>query len=562
MSASPKNTLSARVCKEPESIMKLHSCDKCGDISLIEAALPTKQTVLAQTARLFDPLGWLAPILVRAKLLIQSAWLQQLEWDAPLSCEDAAAWTVLEEELPSVELHGFSDASERAYAAVVYSRVKSGGLLSINLVVAKSKVAPLKRVSLPRLELCGTAFLSKLAEHVRLSLNLEKSTITLWTDSTVTLGWIRGHPSKWNTYVVNSVAEIHRDDQDARWRHVLGKENLADCVSRGVSPKKLLQHPLWWRGPEYLRHRADFWPDVGHLETADLPEQRPLRCHAATEKREPEELNRFFCLRRLLCVSAWIWRWRPRRLRSTDGEAVSAFLGPKELEAALSRWIRTLPARSSLRKMVFMLDDEGTLRVSGRLKHAILDADQQHPVILPPQSHLTHLVIDAAHRRTFHGGVQATLAHIRQRFWIPRRRQLVRRHIHSCHPCVRWRAATPRSKMGDLPRARVTPSRPFQHTGVDLAGPVWLRTTRGRGHKAYKGFLVVFVCFSSRAVHLEAVSDYTAEAFLAAFRRRGPTLRTWPELAVAPRDLAEEDIQSTHRSTIGALKKQPKSSIT
>ncbi|XP_029161045.1 uncharacterized protein LOC114932809 [Nylanderia fulva] len=154
--------------------------------------------------------------------------------------------------------------------------------------------------------------------------------------------------------------------------------------------------------------------------------------------------------------------------------------------------------------MVFMLDDEGTLRVSGRLKHAILDADQQHPVILPPQSHLTHLVIDAAHRRTFHGGVQATLAHIKQRFWIPRRRQLVRRHIHSCHPCVRWRAATPRPKMGDLPRPRVTPSRPFQHTGVDLAGPVWLRTTRGRGHKAYKGFLVVFVCFSSRAARTDS----------------------------------------------------------
>ncbi|XP_029173549.1 uncharacterized protein LOC114942375 [Nylanderia fulva] len=166
-----------------------------------------------------------------------------------------------------------------------------------------------------------------------------------------------------------------------------------------------------------------------------------------------------------------------------------------------------------------MLDDEGTLRVSGRLKHAILDADQRHPAILPPQSHLTHLVVDAAHRRTLHGKVQATLAHIRQRFWIPRGRQVVRSHIHSCPPCIRWRAATPRPKMGDLPRARVTPSRLFQHTGVDLAGPVWLRTTRGRGHKAYKGFLVVFVCFSSRAVHLEAVSDYTAEAFLAAFRR-------------------------------------------
>ncbi|XP_029171327.1 uncharacterized protein LOC114940743 [Nylanderia fulva] len=175
-------------------------------VQLTPSAPPTKRTVLAQTARLFDPLSWLASILVRTKLLIQSAWLQQLEWDAPLLREDTAAWTALEEELPSlkeirlprwlhsntphssVALHGFSDASERAYAAVVYSRVEDGGLPRINLVVAKRRVAPLKRVSLPRLELCGAALLSKLAKHVRLSLGLERSAVTLWTDSTVTLG--------------------------------------------------------------------------------------------------------------------------------------------------------------------------------------------------------------------------------------------------------------------------------------------------------------------------------------------------------------------------------------
>jgi hypothetical protein len=140
-------------------------------------------------------------------------------------------------------------------------------------------------------------------------------------------------------------------------------------------------------------------------------------------------------------------------------------------------------------------------------------------MILPPVSHLTYLVIDASHRRTLHGGVQATLADIRQRFWIPRGRQSVRRFIHRCLPCFRWRAATPQPLMGNLPRARATPNRPFLHTGVDFAGPIWLRTSKGRGHKAYKTFLAVFIYFSSRAVHLEAVSDYSADAFLAVFRR-------------------------------------------
>ncbi|KAM0726177.1 hypothetical protein ACS0PU_008258 [Formica fusca] len=112
-----------------------------------------------------------------------------------------------------------------------------------------------------------------------------------------------------------------------------------------------------------------------------------------------------------------------------------------------------------------------------------------------------------------------TLGMIRQRYWIPRGRAIVKQQILRCVTCVRWRAATPQQLMGSLPRDRVTPARPFLHTGVDYAGPILMRTTKGRGHRAYKAFISVFVCLSTRAVHLEVVSDYTAEAFLAALRR-------------------------------------------
>ncbi|KMQ84469.1 hypothetical protein RF55_17694, partial [Lasius niger] len=292
-----------------------------------EGAPPTKRSLLSQTARLFDPLGWLAPIIVRAKLIIQTAWLQQLDWDAPLADEEAAAWATLEAELPllerirvprwfqsdtsatDVEIHGFSDASERAFAAVVYLRTIADGRPHISLVMAKTKVAPLKRVSLPRLELCAAALLAKLTAHVRTTLSLSASRIYQWTDSTVALAWVRGHPAKWVTFVANRVAEIQRVGIDAQWRHVPGKENPADCASRGITPRELLHHPLWWQGPSFLLADQTAWPtDPGLLDREDIPEQRPTRCLAALDVREPTELTRFSSLRRLLRVTAWIWR--------------------------------------------------------------------------------------------------------------------------------------------------------------------------------------------------------------------------------------------------------------
>ncbi|XP_071651726.1 uncharacterized protein [Temnothorax longispinosus] len=165
----------------------------------------TKRRVLSETARLFDPLGWLAPVVIRAKILIQSAWLP---------AADALCWRSFLEELPllsrlrvnrwlgsgdedaQAELHGFADASERGYAAAVYLRITRIGTVAIHLLAAKSKVAPVRQVSLPRLELTAADLLISLTCHTRSTLRLFTAPTFLWSDSQVTLKWIQGHASR------------------------------------------------------------------------------------------------------------------------------------------------------------------------------------------------------------------------------------------------------------------------------------------------------------------------------------------------------------------------------
>ncbi|XP_070531355.1 uncharacterized protein [Cardiocondyla obscurior] len=515
----------------------------------------TKRTVVSQSARLFDPMGWLAPATIRAKTFIQGLWLRGLDWDSPLADNDRDRWCsfvrdlgALEEVrmprwmrlsgLREVEIHGFADASERAYAAVVYFRTRGNGESSwtVALVAAKTKVSPLKQVSLPRLELCAAVLLVRLVAHVKGLLALQPKSIILWSDSTVTLGWIRRHPSRWTTYVANRVSEIQLTLPEARWLHVAGAENPADCASRGVSPSELVHSSLWWRGPAWLS--TDTSLGAGDEETVaeeDLPEARKAvhAAVAASEVEEPEWITNFSSLSRLTRVVAWCLRWR----RGDRVRAESLGLSAEELRGAMLAVVRCVQAALLPREVQLVasgaalsrshwghrlspfLDSQGVLRVGGRLRHSLLSYDEKHPAILPRSSHLGTLLISFCHTRALHGGVQQTLGLLRQQFWLPGARAAVKKAIHRCVTCVRWRAAAPAPFMADLPSARVRPSRAFQHTGVDYAGPLMLRAGKGRGRKAHKAFVAVFVCLCTRAVHLEVVSDYTSEAFLATLRR-------------------------------------------
>lgn len=243
----------------------------------------------------------------------------------------------------------------------------------------------------------------------------------------------------------------------------------------------------------------------------NTPEARTTTMSGMVEiKAEPELLLRFLTLHQLLKITAWCCRWQRGTAPARDHRTT---FQPDELEAALVRWLRivqglhyatevvsikqghTVQHKSQLAKLNPFLDENGVLRVGGRLKHAVLSEDERHPMIVPPESTMARLLIDSHHRRTLHGGVQLALSLLRLRYWIaaaycdPQGRAMVKRHIHRCVTCTRWRAAVPQLLMGNLPHQRVTPARPFLRTGVDYAGPILIRTGKGRGYRAHKGFI-------------------------------------------------------------------------
>lgn len=180
---------------------------------------------------------------------------------------------------------------------------------------------------------------------------------------------------------------------------------------------------------------------------------------------------------------------------------------------------KEIPARSKLLSLQPFRDEDGLLRVGGRLKNALINYHEKHPIILPKNHALTDLIIQDAHEITLHGGPQLTLSHTRRKYWIMEGKNQVKRIVSRCVICFKNAPMPCQQLMGQLPAPRVTLGRPFQKCGIDFAGPIQTRMSKGRGCRSYKSYIAVIVSFATKAVHLELVSDLTAAALLAALRR-------------------------------------------
>ncbi|XP_073961981.1 uncharacterized protein [Choristoneura fumiferana] len=541
-------------------------------IRVEEDVIMTKRSILSDIASLFDPMGWIAPSIVLAKIFLQKLWKSGISWDEHVPEELQKEWLQYKRELPAlrditlnrwihtshnkstIELHGFADASASAYAAVIYARVvKENGEIKVSLLSAKTKVAPIKTISLPRLELCAATLLSKHLKQIANILEIDIQRVYAWTDSQVALAWIHGDPMKWTPFVKNRVLEIIEKFDASHWFYINTKHNPADAASRGVMPEKLKSLDIWWNGPDNLKERHVKLEKGKPMDTA-LEKRKNIVTMLVTDKHKNEEkltlLQRYSSLDKLVRVVAYCKRWlnimneeKRRYLRSylTHEERNTALITCIRMsqEIEFSEEIedlqndRQLKAKSRLLSLSAFLDEDRVLRVGGRLKHADIEFIRKHPIIISKDNVLLPLLLREAHAKTLHGPPQMMITYLRSKYWLINAGNSVKRFVRTCVVCLKQNAKNREQKMGDLPAIRVKPSRPFLISGVDFAGPINVKMSKGRGAKSNKAYICLFICMCTKALHIELVSDMTTQTFLAAFRRfvsrRGHVAEMWSD---------------------------------
>lgn len=325
----------------------------------------TKRAIMSTICKLFDPLGLVSPVVAKAKMFMKEVWRSECDWDDVVSSELDVQWRKYLSELKaikhikvrrwigylpnslSIQLHGFCDASTRAYGAHIYLRViYPSNDIRTHLIISKSKIAPMTSPTIPRLELCGAVVLAELMQYVRTTIRHEQvkpADVKLWTDSQTVLQWLRSDPSRWDMFVSNRVMAIQKKSEVEQWQHVRTFDNPADLVSRGASPGDLKSSELWWFGPKWLQLPESEWPVPETENVEPIEEKRVRRIHTFTIA-QMEYMERFSTLRKLIRSTAWF-----QRLIAILRKKASRFedtLTAAELSKATIFWVKVVQAQA------------------------------------------------------------------------------------------------------------------------------------------------------------------------------------------------------------------------
>ncbi|XP_058828497.1 uncharacterized protein LOC131688312 [Topomyia yanbarensis] len=436
--------------------------------------------------------------------------------------------------------------SEEAYAAVAYLRtINTEGEPECTLVSAKTKVAPLKPMSIPRLELQAAVLGVRLKRCIIEGHTIPISRCVFWSDSSTVLAWIRADHRRYKQFVAFRIGEILDSTEVNEWRWVPSKLNPADAATKWGKGPQFDMKGSWFQGPDFLKEDEERWPKCHILAPTTEKEMRSLHLHHGIALPiKVIDVGRFSKWNRILRTMSYVYRYLGNLHLKVKGQApISGHLTQDEMrkaEISLIRMVQwetfpdelvTLTQNSKVpleeRKPIEkssaiyqespMIDEFGILRIDGRIKSAeSAPYSAKFPIILPKQHELTKLIINHYHHIYRHANSETVFNELRQRYYVPQLRAAVKRVARDCQWCKISKTRPKVPMMAPLPGARLASFvRPFSYVGLDLFGPLLVKVGRSQA----KRWVALFTCLTIRAVHVELVHSLTTEACVMSVRR-------------------------------------------
>lgn len=572
---------------EPEKILGLH-WNRNKDTFIFKSKLnripadildstrkPTKREVLRIAMSIYDPFGFLLYFTIICKILLQEIWKAKTKWDEQIDNNHFIIFKKWQERLKnisdiqiprcyfmnasgmdSVQLHIFTDASASAYSAVAYIRIKTSKSYTVSFIMGKAKVAPINKISsIPRLELQAALLGCKLKKIIVENLKIEIKNITFWCDSQVVLHWIHSNKNDFKIFVSNRIKYIQENSKSNEWRYVNTKLNVADYATKikdnDRTPKN---NHIWIIGPDFLRQSESEWNMENSAKSSIDPkvlEPRnpcPMIVNVIQTEDQFIKFEQHSSYHKLQKLIGWILRaknnflsgWRdPSRIIKTtylqfqewidaevmlckkaQGEAFS-----KETDALASN--RGVDKSSSIKKLCPYLDENGLIRVNGRLDLVeSMSYSRRRPIILPKGHPLTLLIIKEYHERFKHQNKNLVINEVRTKFWVISMKSQLNKVIKLCQHCKMTSLTYEPPIMSPLPDDRTKAYiRPFSYCGIDYCGHFLVKNKRS----VEKRWIVIINCLTTRAVHLETLQNLTADSCLLSLNnfmnRRGTPLR-------------------------------------
>ena len=549
-------------------------------IEKVEHKPDTKRSFLQQSASIFDPLGLISPFVSNVKILFQEVWLQKLGWDEPLPPDIQTQWDKWKSEVKElkdleqprcffdktkdtpvrVNLFAFGDASIKAYATAVYVMgTYSDGTSSVELVLSKTRVAPIKSVggktqkeTIVRLELLAAMITARAVRYVAEALQskLKIEEIYCFTDSLINLHRIRRGHNNFKIWVGNRIEEILSLTTKEQWNFCPGIHNPADLPSRGLSAKELIDSKLWWNGPDFIYQDKSSWPkEESYTYTENEMKSKEVTpavfITSENAKIFMNIFDRFSNWEKTVRIFAIILRFGCSKHKKFQKKPFSIkeklqtelFLMRISQKMNFSKEISKLSKgeeidfkNSPLREYNPTWDDSRQILFSNsRLSHSNIAHTTKFPILLPKNCPIVEKYVLNLHILHSHAGPGYVLALLRQKFRLCQGRRQVQKIIHKCTKRHCTKPVPLKQQMAPLPPLRIEEPTAFRNVAVDLFGPMFVKhwcQIDGCPHPHDKKvYCALFTCFHSRAVHLEILKDQGTEEFLNGFRsfvgRRG-----------------------------------------